>query len=96
MSNGIVRRLVAIYAAARRPGPYRDLNERFAREELSGLSYMFWDRLLVLSLLSVWVALTLPFERSGGYITYITPSPPLLYLAPCPTSSRGVASVERQ
>lgn len=68
VSNGIVRRLTAVCAAAKHAGPYRDLNERFAREELSGLSYMFWGRLLVLGLLAVWVALTLPFERSGAYI----------------------------
>lgn len=68
MNNGIVRKLAAVYGTTRHAGPYRDLNERFAREELSGLSYMFWGRLLVLGLLAVWVALTLPFERSGAYM----------------------------
>jgi adenylate cyclase len=32
---------------------------------------MFWGRLLVLGLLALWVALTLPFERSGAYLLAI-------------------------
>jgi adenylate cyclase len=68
MINGIVRKLTAINAAPKHAESYQDLNEQIAREELSGLSYMFWGRLLVLGLLAIWVALTLPFERSGAYI----------------------------
>lgn len=42
-----------------------------AREELAGLAYMFWGRLVALGLLAIWVALTLPFERSGFYLAAI-------------------------
>ena len=38
MSDGIVKRLIAVYAAPKHAGSNRDLNERFAREELAGLS----------------------------------------------------------
>jgi adenylate cyclase len=48
-----------------------DLSEAIAREELAGLAYMFWGRLLVLGLLALWVALTLPLERSGAYLLAI-------------------------
>jgi len=41
------------------------------REELSGLAYMFWGRLIVLGLLAAWVAATVPFERSGLYFVAI-------------------------
>jgi hypothetical protein len=40
MTTGIVRRLIAVYAVANHAGPNRNLGARFAREELSGLSYM--------------------------------------------------------
>ncbi|MGE0211960.1 MAG: adenylate/guanylate cyclase domain-containing protein [Parvibaculaceae bacterium] len=46
---------------------YQDVSEGIAQEELKGLSYMFWGRLAALSVLAVW-ALTLPFERSAGYL----------------------------
>jgi adenylate cyclase len=39
-----------------------------AREERVGLAYMFYGRLAALGLLAVWVAATLPFERSGAYL----------------------------
>jgi adenylate cyclase len=39
-----------------------------AREERVGLAYMFYGRLVALGLLAVWVAATLPFERSGVYL----------------------------
>jgi adenylate cyclase len=39
-----------------------------AREEHVGLAYMFYGRLVALGLLAVWVAATLPFERSGAYL----------------------------
>ncbi len=42
-----------------------------AREERVGLAYMFYGRLLALGLLAVWVAATLPFERSGAYLAAI-------------------------
>ncbi len=47
------------------------IGEGIAREELAGLAYMFWGRLVALGLLAVWVALTLPFERSGLYLAAI-------------------------
>ena len=50
--------------------PYQDVTEGIAQEELKGLSYMFWGRLVALALLAVW-ALTLPFERSAGYLSAI-------------------------
>ncbi|MEM7296142.1 MAG: adenylate/guanylate cyclase domain-containing protein, partial [Pseudomonadota bacterium] len=40
----------------------------FAREERSSLTYMFRGRVLVLSLLAVWVVATLPLERSVAYL----------------------------
>jgi adenylate cyclase len=46
-------------------------NEGIAREELAGLAYMFWGRLITLGILAVWVAVTLPFERSGDYLLAI-------------------------
>ena len=52
-------------------GPaYQDVTEGIAQEELKGLSYMFWGRLVALAVLALW-ALTLPFERSAGYLTAI-------------------------
>lgn len=48
--------------------PYQDVAKGIAQEELKGLSYMFWGRLAALAVLAVW-ALTLPFERSAGYLT---------------------------
>lgn len=48
-----------------------ELSEGLAREELAGLAYMFWGRLCVLGVLALWVALTLPFERSGAYLLAI-------------------------
>jgi adenylate cyclase len=50
---------------------YRGLSEGIAREELAGLAYMFWARLIALGMLAVWLALTLPFERSGLYLAAI-------------------------
>ena len=49
---------------------YQEVTEGIAQEELKGLSYMFWGRLAALALLAVW-ALTLPFERSAGYLSAI-------------------------
>jgi adenylate cyclase len=49
---------------------YKDVGEGIAQEELKGLSYMFWGRLAALTILAVW-ALTLPFERSSGYLSAI-------------------------
>ncbi len=39
-----------------------------AREERSGLAYVFYGRLVALGMLAIWVATTLPFERSGLYL----------------------------
>jgi adenylate cyclase len=58
-----VRRSLADRGAA-----YQDLDESIAGEELAGLAYMFLGRLVVLGALAAWVALTLPFERSGLYL----------------------------
>lgn len=51
--------------------PDRILREGIAREELAGLAYMFWTRLIALGVLAIWLAATLPFERSGLYILAI-------------------------
>jgi adenylate cyclase len=48
------------------------VSEGIAREEIAGLAYMFWGRLVALGMLAVWVALTLPFERSGLYLAAIS------------------------
>jgi adenylate cyclase len=39
-----------------------------AREERAGLAYVFWGRLVALTMLGLWVVTTLPFERSGIYL----------------------------
>jgi adenylate cyclase len=51
--------------------PSDPLSEGIAREELAGFAYVFWGRILVLGALALWVALTLPFERSGAYLLAI-------------------------
>ncbi|MFC3228570.1 adenylate/guanylate cyclase domain-containing protein [Marinibaculum pumilum] len=51
--------------------PWKDLSRDIAREELAGLAYMFWARLVALGAMAVWLALTLPFERSGLYLAAI-------------------------
>jgi len=48
------------------------VGDAIAREELAGLAFMFWGRLVALGLLAIWVALTLPFERSGFYLVAIS------------------------
>ena len=55
----------------RSPSAANGVGEAIAREELAGLAYMFWGRLIVLGMLAVWAALTLPFERSGLYLAAI-------------------------
>jgi adenylate cyclase len=55
----------------RPPSAPSAVNEGIGREELAGLRFMFLGRLVVLGLLSAWVALTLPFERSGLYLAAI-------------------------
>lgn len=49
------------------PSAANGVGEAIAREELAGLAYMFWGRLIALGVLAAW-ALTLPFERSGFYL----------------------------
>jgi adenylate cyclase len=46
---------------------YKHLSEAIAREELAGLAYMFWARLIAIAILAGW-AMMLPFERSGFYL----------------------------
>ena len=53
------------------PPASSDVSDGIAREELSGLAFVFWGRLIALGLLAVWIALTLPFERSGLYLAAI-------------------------
>jgi adenylate cyclase len=48
-------------------GAHKSLSEGIAREELAGLAYMFWARLIAIAILAGW-ALTLPLERSGFYL----------------------------
>ncbi len=47
------------------------VSKELAKEELTGLGYVFWGRFLVLSLLAVWIAATLPIERSSLYVAAI-------------------------
>lgn len=47
------------------------LKEVMSREEMAGLAYVFWGRSFVLGLLAVWIALTLPIDRSYLYLTAI-------------------------
>ncbi len=49
------------------PSAANGVAEAIAREELTGLAYMFWARLIAIAILAGW-ALTLPFERSGFYL----------------------------
>jgi hypothetical protein len=49
------------------PSAANGVGEGIAREELAGLAYMFWARLIAIAILAGW-ALTLPFERSGFYL----------------------------
>ncbi|MEO0980772.1 MAG: adenylate/guanylate cyclase domain-containing protein [Pseudomonadota bacterium] len=56
---------------ARQPMTSRSVSEAIAREEASGLAYVFWGRSAVLFLLAAWVLLTLPFERAQHYIAAI-------------------------
>ena len=49
------------------PSAANGVGEGIAREELAGLAYMFWARLIAIAILAGW-ALTLPFERSGIYL----------------------------
>lgn len=44
------------------------LNDVMSREEMSGLAYVFWGRSFVLGVLAIWVATTLPFDRSILYL----------------------------
>lgn len=51
--------------------PSDTIGAEMAREEASGLAYVFWGRTAVLGLLAVWVAVTLPVERSALYLAAI-------------------------
>ena len=52
-------------------GTTTDIAGAIAREEASGLAYMFWGRVAVLALLALWVGLTIPFARSQAYLLAI-------------------------
>lgn len=45
-----------------------NVSAEIVQEELKGLSYMLKGRLIALAVLAIW-ALTLPFERSAGYLS---------------------------
>jgi adenylate cyclase len=53
------------------PSAENGVGEGIAHEEVAGLAYMFWGRLMALGMIAAWVALTLPFERSGLYLSVI-------------------------
>jgi adenylate cyclase len=89
MSTRIGRRLAAVFRATKQTGRYRDLGERIAREELAGLSYLFWGRLVVLSMLAAWAVLTVPLERSAAYLMAISAFA-LLGLPPYLLARRGI------
>ncbi|MFN3133154.1 adenylate/guanylate cyclase domain-containing protein [Roseibium sp.] len=59
------------FQPAGKPQVSKSVADAIAREEASGLSYVFWGRNLVLVLLAIWVSLTLPFERSSLYLSAI-------------------------
>ena len=63
--------MIGVLRLGRSPSAVDDVGEGIAREELAGLAYMFWGRLIALGMLAVWVAATLPFERSGFYLAAI-------------------------
>lgn len=54
-----------------RPSVSNGVGGEIAREELAGLAYMFWGRLIALGVLAAWAALTVPFERSGVYVAVV-------------------------
>lgn len=64
----------ALFRLFQRPWPKssdptsRHVEEELGKEELRGLTTIFWGRTAALVVLSLW-ALTLPFERSSGYLS---------------------------
>ena len=58
--------------AAARGTAYNDIRQGIAREELAGMSYMFWGRLVALGMLAIRVAMSLPLERSAAYLLAIS------------------------
>jgi|AraplaMF_Col_mMF_1032025.scaffolds.fasta_scaffold00280_27 adenylate cyclase len=48
-----------------------EIADAMAREEVAGLATMFWGRVAALTLLALWVLLTLPFARSQIYLLAI-------------------------
>src|SRR5688500_14027905 len=68
--TGMFARRRSIKAAA--PDITRaDIAGAIAREEVSGLATLFWGRVAALTLLALWVLLTLPIERSKIYLVAI-------------------------
>ncbi|MEM6974142.1 MAG: adenylate/guanylate cyclase domain-containing protein [Pseudomonadota bacterium] len=49
----------------------REWDAEFAQEERSSLTYMFRGRLVVLTLLAIWVIVSLPAERSVAYLSVL-------------------------
>ena len=73
------------------PSALDGVGEGIAREELAGLAYMLWGRLVALGLLALWAALTVPFERSGLYLAAIAAFA-LLGAPPYLLARRGIGS----
>ena len=81
------------FAATVQPTPsaFFDVSDEIAREQLTGLAYILWGRLVALFVLSFWAA-TLPFERSSGYLLAIAAFA-LLGIAPYVLTIRGFGGV---
>lgn len=65
-------RVAQLLARRNVPKLSQELAHKISQEETTGLAYVFWARTLVLTLLAVWVGITLPFERSALYLGAIT------------------------
>ncbi|CAN7348523.1 adenylate/guanylate cyclase domain-containing protein [Rhizobium sp. LjRoot258] len=68
VSAGALRRDEATAAPPIGDPATQYIEQELSREELRGLNTIFWGRSAALAILSLW-ALTLPFERSGGYLS---------------------------
>lgn len=60
------------FSSAREVPPVSpEVAEGIAREEWTGLAFMFWGRLLVLGVLATWISFTVPIDRSSLYLAAI-------------------------